>query len=166
MLVPLFPFLQPIFTLQEPYWIGFLVHLSSPLIYPLFAWLRRPFGQAPRTRAIRFAKRWAAGVVLVLASLSIVAIGSSHGLAVPILSRDVVGDQRYIRHMVRHHEQGIELAELGQQRAQDPHLRALAALMAAGQRGENRIFDHCGVVGSANRCRSAPARSTLRCRDI
>jgi hypothetical protein len=25
-LVPLFPFWQPIFTLQQPYWIGFLVH--------------------------------------------------------------------------------------------------------------------------------------------
>jgi hypothetical protein len=40
-LVPLFPFFQPIFTLQQPYWIGFLVHLSSASIYPLFAWLRR-----------------------------------------------------------------------------------------------------------------------------
>ena len=40
-LVPLFPFWQPIFTLQQPYWIGFLVHLSSASMYPLFAWLRR-----------------------------------------------------------------------------------------------------------------------------
>jgi hypothetical protein len=29
-LVPLFPFWQPIFTLQQPYWIGFLVHFRSP----------------------------------------------------------------------------------------------------------------------------------------
>jgi hypothetical protein len=40
-LVPLFPFWQPIFTLQQPYWIGLLVHLSSASMYPLFAWLRR-----------------------------------------------------------------------------------------------------------------------------
>jgi len=40
-LVPLFPFWRPIFTLQQPYWIGFLVHLSSASMYPLFAWLRR-----------------------------------------------------------------------------------------------------------------------------
>ena len=33
-LVPLFPFWQPIFTLQQPYWIGFLVHLSSASMYP------------------------------------------------------------------------------------------------------------------------------------
>jgi hypothetical protein len=36
-LVPLFPFWQPIFTLQQPYWIGFLVHLSPASMYPLFA---------------------------------------------------------------------------------------------------------------------------------
>jgi len=41
MLVSLFPFWQPIFTLQQPYWISFLVHLSSASMYPLFAWLRR-----------------------------------------------------------------------------------------------------------------------------
>ena len=37
-LVPLFPFWQPIFTLQQPYWIGFLVHPSSA---SMLAWLRR-----------------------------------------------------------------------------------------------------------------------------
>src|SRR4051794_25286234 len=38
-LVPLFPFWQPIFTLQQPYWVGFLVHLSSASIYPMYAWM-------------------------------------------------------------------------------------------------------------------------------
>ena len=38
---PYFRFWQPIFTLQQPYWIGFLVHLSSASMYPLYAWLRR-----------------------------------------------------------------------------------------------------------------------------
>jgi hypothetical protein len=47
-LVPLFLFWQPIFTLQQPYWIGFLVHLSSASMYPLFAWLL-----AFRTQGIR-----------------------------------------------------------------------------------------------------------------
>jgi uncharacterized protein (DUF305 family) len=140
-LVPLFPFFQPIFTLQQPYWIGLLVHLSSALIYPLFAWLRWPFGHAPPTPDVRFAKRWAAGAVFVLAVLAIVAGATSQGWSLPILGRDVVGDQRYIRHMVTHHEQGIELARLGNRRAQDPHLRALAALMVASQEGENRIFN-------------------------
>ncbi|GGC66337.1 hypothetical protein GCM10011504_50380 [Siccirubricoccus deserti] len=39
-LVPILPFWQPIFTLNQPYWIGFLVHVSAALLYPLFPWLR------------------------------------------------------------------------------------------------------------------------------
>src|SRR3954470_2383739 len=35
-LVPVFPFAQPIFTLQQPYWIGLLVHCSSAVVYPVF----------------------------------------------------------------------------------------------------------------------------------
>lgn len=58
MLVPLFPFFQPIFTLQQPYWIGFLVHLSSALIYPLFVWLRWPFGHAPRRALCKVLGGW------------------------------------------------------------------------------------------------------------
>ena len=59
MLVSLFPFWQPIFTLQQPYWIGFLVHLSSASMYPLFAWLRRSvserkaLGACPSSRKFR-----------------------------------------------------------------------------------------------------------------
>src|ERR1700712_4992039 len=36
LLVPLVPFWQPIFPLEQPYWIGFLVHATSASIYPLF----------------------------------------------------------------------------------------------------------------------------------
>jgi uncharacterized protein (DUF305 family) len=43
--------------------------------------------------------------------------------------------------MRTHHEQGIELASIAAERAADPHLRALARLMAASQAGENRIFE-------------------------
>jgi hypothetical protein len=50
-LVPLFPFWQPIFTLQQPYWIGFLVHLTSASMYPQFAWLRRSRGNARYSKA-------------------------------------------------------------------------------------------------------------------
>jgi uncharacterized protein (DUF305 family) len=141
LLVPLFPFWQPIFTLQQPYWIGFLVHLSSALIYPLFAWLRWPLGQAPASRSVRFAKFWGLGAVAVLSVAAALGFANAHGFALPLLSRDVAADQTYIRHMTTHHAQGIELARLGAARAQDPHLRHLAALMAASQAGENRIFN-------------------------
>ena len=51
-LVPFFPFWQAIFTLQQPYWIGFLVHLSSS--FPLFAWLRRSALNANHSGAEHF----------------------------------------------------------------------------------------------------------------
>ncbi|MGY0571264.1 DUF305 domain-containing protein [Bradyrhizobium sp. RDM12] len=139
-LVPLFPFWQPIFTLQQPYWIGFLVHLSSALMYPLFAWLRWPAGQAPSTSAIRFARRWTVGAGCVLAISASAGLADALALPLPLMSRNVDEDQRYIRHMTTHHQQGIELAQLAVARAQAPHLRALAALMVASQSGENRIF--------------------------
>ncbi|HEY0421526.1 MAG TPA: hypothetical protein VGC80_18560, partial [Acetobacteraceae bacterium] len=34
-LVPVLPFWQPIFTLNQAYWIGLLVHLTSASLYPL-----------------------------------------------------------------------------------------------------------------------------------
>lgn len=43
--------------------------------------------------------------------------------------------------MGAHHAQGIELAQLAAAQAQDAHLRALARLMIATQRGEVAIFD-------------------------
>jgi hypothetical protein len=60
-LVPLFPFWQPIFTLQQPYWIGFLVHLSSASMYPLYAWLRRTPEQKRSFKGRGFLKTWIAG---------------------------------------------------------------------------------------------------------
>ena len=70
-LVPLFPFWQPIFTLQQPYWIGFLVHLSSASMYPLYAWLRRfgrPFPGKP------FIRVWIAGAMTVIVALEALAL--------------------------------------------------------------------------------------------
>jgi hypothetical protein len=112
-LVPLFPFWQPIFTLQQPYWIGFLVHLSSAMMYPLFAWLRWPIGHAPPTNAVRFAHRWALGAARVLVVSSAMGAAQSISVSLPIVSSSPENDRRYMRHMVAHHDQGIELARLG-----------------------------------------------------
>jgi uncharacterized protein (DUF305 family) len=49
-------------------------------------------------------------------------------------------DQSYMRRMTAHHEQGVELAILAADKAQDPNLRALARLMAANQKGEIAVF--------------------------
>jgi hypothetical protein len=60
LLVSLFPFWQPLFTLQQPYWIGLLVHGSSAVMYPLFARLRWRRDAAPE-RDVRFTDAWTIG---------------------------------------------------------------------------------------------------------
>jgi len=140
-LVPLFPFWQPLFTLQQPYWIGLLVHGSSAVMYPLFARLRWKRGHAP-ARDVRFTNAWITGAITVVAVLGIIALFGGHGYELPWIGRDKDADQTYIRHMTAHHAQGIGLAQIAAERAQDPHLRKLAMLMVASQAGENRIFEN------------------------
>ncbi|WP_245283752.1 DUF305 domain-containing protein [Bradyrhizobium sp. URHD0069] len=140
-LVPVFPFAQPVFTLQQPYWIGLLVHLSSAIVYPLFYWLRWPSEGAGSDKRNTFLKSWFGGLLIALAAIGIAAFVSPRGFEIPWLGRDKLADQTYMRHMRTHHQQGIELASIAAQRAMDPHLRALARLMAASQAGENRIFE-------------------------
>lgn len=140
-LVPLFPFWQPLFTLQQPYWIGFLVHGSSALMYPLFVWLRWAQNEAP-ARDVRFAAAWGAGSLVVISLLACFAVLGATGRQPAWIGHDKDTDETYIRHMTAHHAQGIELALLGAERARDPHLQKLAMLMIANQRGENRIFQN------------------------
>jgi uncharacterized protein (DUF305 family) len=140
LLVPLVPFRQPVFPLEQPYWIGFLVHLSSALIYPLFPWLRdRIRGKGPARHA-RFSMIWGGLAVAGLATVGVLAYAGSRGHELPWFGHDEIGDQTFMRHMSTHHAQGILVAGLAAKRAQTPHLRALARLMAAEQIGENRIF--------------------------
>jgi uncharacterized protein (DUF305 family) len=140
LLVPLVPFWQPLFTLQQPYWIGLLVHAASALMYPLFAWLRWTRGCAPN-RDVRLVKAWTAASALVILVIGVIAFFSAIGREIPWMGQDRDADQTYMRHMTTHHAQGIELARLGAERASSPHLRALANLMIASQSGENRIFE-------------------------
>jgi uncharacterized protein (DUF305 family) len=139
-LVPVFPFAQPIFTLQQPLWIGLLVHMSSAIVYPSFYWLRWP-NRAGIARRDLFLNFWCSGLLMVLVAVGLVALASDRGLEIPWFGRDKGSDQTYMRHMRTHHEQGIELASIAAERATDPHLRALAGLMAASQAGENKLFE-------------------------
>jgi len=57
-LVPLVPFWQPIFTLEQAYWLGLLVHLTSASLYPLYPGLRDWIsGQTPSAHR-RFTMGW------------------------------------------------------------------------------------------------------------
>jgi uncharacterized protein (DUF305 family) len=141
-LVPLFPFWQPIFTLQQPYWIGFLVHLSSASMYPLFAWLRRSASERGVFEGRTFIRVWRFGAISGIVLLVAAAQLAAYGRELPWAGRDPSVDQAFIRHMSTHHEQGILLASIAAERAADPHLRALSKLMAASQEGEARILAH------------------------
>jgi len=136
-LVPLFPFWQPIFPLQQPYWIGFSVHLTSAVVYPLFRWLRDEKDAFTRSAFLRV---WSGFLLAALGTLVIVSALAQTGREVPLLSRDPAGDRLYMRRMVSHHEQGLVIAALGAERAQDTYLKALARLMVATQAGENRLL--------------------------
>ena len=160
-LVPLFPFWQPIFTLQQPYWIGFLVHFTSASMYSFYAWLRHP--SRPALKGRRFLLAWAAGAATGLVALSGLALFASHDREIPWLGREAERDQTFIRHMSTHHEQGIQLASMAAERAVNPHLRALAKLMAASQTGEKRLFDHYWLswFGSPMQICSARERAAM-----
>jgi uncharacterized protein (DUF305 family) len=60
----------------------------------------------------------------------------------PHLGDTTAFDQSYLRRMAAHHQQGVALAQIGAERAQDLHLRRMARLMVATQAGDLRIFDH------------------------
>ena len=140
-LVPLVPFWQPIFTLEQSYWIGLFVHLTSASMYPLFPWLRdRVAGRRPcRYRA--FAVTWSSLATAGVLGLGFVAFLGWQGRELPHIGGRAAYDQSFTRRMAAHHAQGLELAHIAVGRAQDPHMRALARMMVATQAGEVAIFD-------------------------
>jgi uncharacterized protein (DUF305 family) len=140
-LVPLLPFRQPVFPLEQPYWIGLLVHLSSASMYPLFPWIRDWLAARPIPANRRFAAVWGGLAATGLLGLSAVALLGWRGHELPWMGRNLTSDQAFMRRMAAHHAQGIELARIATAQAADPHLRALSRLMAAEQTGENRIFE-------------------------
>jgi len=138
--VPVFPFWQPIFTLRQPYWVGFVVHAISASIYPLFPWLRDWLGGYRSEHNRCFAYSWMVAAFAGLIVLGTLAFLGSNGHEVAWVGRDGNYDQSYMRRMAAHHRQGVEIATIGAERASDPHLRALARMMIAGQNGEIAIL--------------------------
>jgi uncharacterized protein (DUF305 family) len=140
-LVPLIPFWQPIFTLDQPYWIGFLVHLTSASMYPLFPFVRDwVSGDLPSPHR-RFATAWSSLAAVGVIAVGMLAFLGSQGRELPHMGGGADFDRAYMRRMSAHHAQGVEIAKLASRRAADPHLRALARLMVATQTGELVVFD-------------------------
>lgn len=140
-LVPLIPFRQPMFTLEQPYWIGLLVHATSASLYPLFPWLRDWMAGRLPSRHRRFAAVWSSLAAAGVLALGVVAFMGWRGQELPWMGTDPAYDQAYMRRMTAHHAQGIELARLAAEKAQDEHLRTVGRLMIAAQKGEIAVFD-------------------------
>jgi uncharacterized protein (DUF305 family) len=140
LLVPLIPFWQPIFTLTQPYWIGFLVHAVSASMYPLFPWLRDWLGNRLPSPHRRFTAVWSSLAAAGLLVLGIIAFFGWQNRELPWMGENTAFDQGYMRRMAAHHAQGVELAQLAIEKAQDSYLRNLAHLMGADQKGEIAVF--------------------------
>jgi uncharacterized protein (DUF305 family) len=139
-LVPALPFWQPIFTLNQPYWIGLFVHLTSASLYPLFPWVRDWMAGLQPSPYRRFGMAWSGSAVAIACVFGAAAFLGWQEREIRHFGRDAAFDQSYIRRMAMHHAQGVELGQLGVERAQDPTLRTLARLMVADQNGEIAVF--------------------------
>jgi uncharacterized protein (DUF305 family) len=138
--VPLIPFWQPIFPLNQPYWIGFLVHAVSASMYPLFPWLRDWLDNRLPSPHRRFTAVWSSLAAAGLVVLGGLAFMGWQNREPPHLGQNQAFDQSYMRRMAAHHVQGIELAQLAMERVQAPYLKSLSHLMAADQKGEIEVF--------------------------
>ena len=139
-LVPLVPFWQPIFTLEQAYWLGLLVHLASASLYPLYPGVRDWIaGQTPSPHR-RFTIGWSGLAVMGLSGLGILALMGWSGRELPWVGREPGFDQSFMGNMTAHHAQGIAIAQIATERSKDPHLRDISKLMVAAQKGEIAVF--------------------------
>jgi uncharacterized protein (DUF305 family) len=134
-------FWQPIFTLEQPYWIGLLVHVSSAWLYPLFPALRDWLaGAAVPLRRRRFTRRWSLWSGAAVLAMAVLALLGWQEREFPPHGGDAAYDQTYMRRMAAHHEQGMAMARLAANRAAEPGLRTVARLMVAAQAGDLAVF--------------------------
>jgi uncharacterized protein (DUF305 family) len=111
-------------------------------MYPLFAWLRRSVSERKAFEGRSFLRVWSLGAIGGIVLLEGAALLAAYDRELPWVGRDPAIDQTFIRHMTTHHQQGIVLASIAAERADNPHLRALSKLMVASQKGENKILSH------------------------
>jgi uncharacterized protein (DUF305 family) len=141
-LVPLVPFWWPLFTLEQPYWLGLVVHLMSSSLYPLFPWLRSRVARQTPLPWQRFTATWAGLALFGMLVLAVAALFGARDRELPHLGDDATTsyDAGYMRRMTAHHLQGVEIAEIAAGKAADERLRALARLMIAAQSADVRVF--------------------------
>jgi uncharacterized protein (DUF305 family) len=109
-------------------------------MYPLFPFIRDRLAGFSSEHNARFAYGWSVAALAGLLVLGTLAFLGAEGREVAWLGRDGSYDQGYMRRMAAHHRQGVDIAKIGADKAGDPHLRALARMMIAGQNGEMAIL--------------------------
>jgi uncharacterized protein (DUF305 family) len=132
---------RTVFTLEQPYWLGFAVHLVSTSFYPVFPALRDALAQRSPSPHRRFAAAWGASLLAFAVLLGVAAVLGRQGRELPHLGGDIAWDRTFMRRMGAHHEQGLVLARLAQREARDPHVRGLVRLMLASQHAEVRALE-------------------------
>jgi uncharacterized protein (DUF305 family) len=140
-LVPVIPFWWPVFTLEQAWWLGLLVHTTAASTFPFFPYIRDRFAGIKHSPHKRFTAIYAGLAVIGVSILAVLALAGEQGRELPHIGRNIAFDQQYMINMSAHHRQGIELATLATERASDPRLRAIARMMVATQESEIRIFE-------------------------
>jgi uncharacterized protein (DUF305 family) len=108
---------------------------------PLFPWLRDRLGSRLPSPHQRFAAIWSSLAAAGVLVLGVLAFMGWQNRDLPWMGQDQAYDQSDMRPMAAHHMQGMELARIAIEKAQDPSLRNLARLLAASQKGEVEIFE-------------------------
>jgi len=139
-LVPLLPFEQPAFSLEQPYWLGLVVHGLSALLYPLYPTVDDAVHHRRPLRNRRFAGVWGGTAVAMVVLLAVAAGFAAQDRELPHGGRDERSDQAFLRRMAAHHAQGVRIASLVEARAGDAHVKGLARLMTASQTQELLVF--------------------------
>ncbi|WP_262030842.1 DUF305 domain-containing protein [Microvirga sp. Mcv34] len=145
------PWAQPLFVLEQPYWVGLAVHATSSFGYPLFPWLRGRFVLHRDLPGSRGGRRWASVMATVAFIVTLAAMFHSMSLAPPWPGLDVPAhtEQRaFLQRMTAHHELGTILAGFAQQKGSgakgsvaDLSLHDLGELMVVVQESEIRIMN-------------------------
>jgi uncharacterized protein (DUF305 family) len=133
------PVWRPLFTAQQPYWVGIAVHSATALAYPLYPLVRRRISGRQQPGET-FARRWAAGMAGTLGILGVLHLMQRRGRALRLKGIETAHDRMFLRHMIHHHRLGLRLSKDAAYKGAQEDLRLLGNLMTADHAGELRIM--------------------------
>lgn len=140
------PWLQPLVTMQVPYWTALTVHITSSAAYPLYFLVREKLHEGnPRDGDVAFARATAGVLGVGLGFLALLALIARTRREEP----GVLGDEKrrqatmtFLRKMTWHHEVGLRMAHAAAERGVREKTRMLGRLMVAGHKTELDVMHH------------------------